>query len=206
MNLKHLLTKLNPFKKQESQKPSDVEIIPTAIEVDEKVETPKKEKLLQKDAPFIKYNYKIADQDKQLLVSLLASGLTPTEVMNVAREEHNIEVTVNSIVQYGQAEKWQPLMRKIREARMNDLASVSGSHKRVRLERHEKVFEKALKKGDLRNSLAATEAQRKEMEGDTANITLNQQFNILTDEELDHKKKQVMERIKLITANEGVKK
>jgi len=202
MNLKHLLTKLNPFgKKKEDVAEPEVESV-----VEEVIETPKKEKLLQKDAPFIKYNYKVADQDKQMLVSLLASGLTPTEVMNVAREEHNIEVSANCIVQYGQAEKWQPLMRKIREARMNDLASVSGSHKRVRLERHEKVFEKALKKGDLRNSLAATEAQRKEMEGDTANITLNQQFNILSDEELDHRKKQVIERIKLITANEGVKK
>lgn len=196
MNLKHLLTKLNPFGKKEIEEIKPIE--PILEEAPNKKPEPLPTSM--KDAPFIKHNYKVPEEIKQILVAHLASGITPTEIVEIAKNEHNIDINAWTISQYSRSEKWQPLMRKIRESRMNDLASVSGSHKRVRLERHEKVYEKALKKGDLRNSLAATEAQRKEMEGDTANITLNQQFNILTDEELDHKKKIVMERIKLMTS------
>ena len=188
MNLTHLLTKLNPFKKKE--KP------PLAEVVEEIMEEVKEVKPKEKKEPW--KNYKIAETDKQLLVSLYATGLTPTEVADRARTEYNIDIVPETISQYARADKWQPLIRKVREAHMNDLAAVSGSHKRVRLERHEKVYEKALKKNDLRNALAATESQRKEMEGDShINMTLNQ-FNTLSDEELEFKKKQVMDRIKLI--------
>lgn len=193
MNLTNLLTKLNPFKKKEPP----VEIVEeNSIE---EIKEPKPKKLNMKDAPYIKGSHKLSEQDKQIIVSIFASGLTPSETSDRVREEHNIEVSPCVVGQFGRTEKWQPLIRKVREAHMNDLAAVSGSHKRVRLERHEKVYEKALKKNDLRNALASTEAQRKEMEGDgNINMTLNQ-FNTMTDDELEHKKKLVMERIQLIS-------
>jgi len=140
-----------------------------------------------------KHNYKVSESDKQIVVAMFASGLTPTETSDLAKQDHNIIVAPHVIAQYGKAVKWQPLIRKIREAHMNDLSAVAGSYKRVRLDRHEKVYEKALKKGDLRNAIACTVEQRKEMEGEgSINMTLNQ-FNTMTDDELEHKKKLVME-------------
>jgi len=203
MNLMNLLTKINPFKKKEDLPEEPVFPEGTVIEVKEPKE--KEPKLKMKDAPYIKMTHKLSEQDKQIIVSTFASGLTPTETSDRMREEFNIEVSPQVVSQFSRTEKWQPLIRKIREAHMNDLAAVSGSHKRVRLERHEKVYEKALKKGDLRNAIASTIEQRKEMEGDgNINMTLNQ-FNTMTDDELEHKKKLVMERIQLINKQKETK-
>lgn len=191
MNLSSLLTKLNPFKKK-------VEVEPDVV-VDEapKEKTPK---LTVKDALFHSQNqkWKLSEQDKQIVVSLFASGLTPTETADRVREEHNIDINPVTVGQYARSEKWQPLIRKIREVHMQDLAAVSGSHKRVRLERHERVYEKAMKKGDMRNAISSTVEQRKEMEGDGASTMTLNQFNIMTDDELEHKKKLVIERIQLM--------
>ena len=194
MNLSSLLTKLNPFKKKDVP---EEPVFPEGTIVEVREEKPKK--INMKDAPYVKQTHKLSEQDKQIIVSIFASGCTPTETSDRVREEFNIEVNPTVIAQYGRSEKWQPLIRKVREAHMNDLAAVSGSHKRVRLERHEKVYEKALKKGDMRNAITATVEQRKEMEGDgSINMTLNQ-FNTMSDDELEHKKKVVMERIELMT-------
>lgn len=193
MNLKHLLTNLNPFKKKVAE--VEPEITP---EIMEALPEEKEPKLKMKDAPYIKLTHKLSETDKQIIVSLFASGLTPTETADRVRVEHNIEVHPVTIAQYATSEKWKPLIRKVREAHMNDLTAVSGAHKRVRLERHERVYEKAMKKGDMRNAITATVEQRKEMEGDGAvNLTLNQ-FNTMTDDELDHKKKLLYEKIQLM--------
>jgi len=201
MNLKQLLTKLNPFAKKDQDLAPEVqeETIPEPLP--EKEEKSIKKKFGNQG---VGGNWRIQEHDKQMIVSLWASGLTPTEVVDRAREEFNIQISTYQVVQYSKAEKWQPLIKKIRQETFADLGAVAGSHKRVRLERHEKVFEKAIKKGDLKNSLAATEAQRKEMEGggDTVNLTLTQ-FNVLSDDELEFKKKEVMERIQRMS-NKGV--
>lgn len=194
MNLKHLLTKLNPFAKK-------VEPINPEIEevVDSVIEEPKEELTVPKknNVP-----HKISEQDKQYMVTCLAGGMSPTEVARLVEHERGIQVSHQNIYMYGQAEKWQPLMRKIRQELMSDLAAISGSHKKVRLERAEKVYDKAIDKGKLDIALKATEHQRKEMEGDNTNLSLTlNQFNVLSDDELEHKKKQVMERIKLMTTN-----
>lgn len=135
------------------------------------------------------------EQDKQIIVSLWASGLTPTEIMQRAKAEFNIKVSVGQIYQYSKALKWQPLIKKIKQETYSDLASVAGSHKKVRLQRHESIYEMAVKKKDLKHALAATENQRKEMEGGgDFNLTLNQ-FNGLSDEELEIKKKEAYEKL-----------
>lgn len=191
MNLKQLLTNLNPFKPK--QAPEVLEETPPESKPEEKVSAQKRGVF---GPPQKGDTWKISELDKQMIVSLWASGLTPSEVIERAREEFNIEVSVMQVHQYSKAEKWQPLIKKIRQETFNDLAAVAGSHKKVRLGRHEKIYEKAIKKNDLKHALAATEGQRKEMEGggDTLSITLNQ-YNVLSDDELEAKKKEVMEKI-----------
>lgn len=201
MSWKSLLTKFNPFAKKEPTPAPEVE-----EETIPEVKPEKEERSLKKKFgnQGVGGNWRIEEHDKQMIVSLWASGLTPTEVVDRAREEFNIQISTTQVLQYSKAQKWQSLVKKIRQESFADLAAVAGSHKKVRLERHEKVFEKAFKKGDLKNSLAATESQRKEMEGggDTVNLTLTQ-FNVLSDDELEFKKKEVMERIQRMS-NKGV--
>lgn len=200
MNLKHLFTKFNPFAKKE---PKVLEVI-DGVEITDEPAAPIPVREKRKFGSQGKGStYKVAEHDKQMIISLWASGLTPTEVQERAREEFHIDISCAQILQYSRAEKWQPLIKKIRQETFSDLAAVAGSHKRVRLERGEKVYEKAITRGKLDLALKATESQRKEMEGggDTVNLTLNQ-FNVLTDEELQFKHQEVMDRIKRIS-NKG---
>ena len=155
--------------------------------------------------PKLKRTHKLSEQDKQIVVAMFAAGLTPTETSNRAREEHHIQVSPPVIANFAKSAKWQPLIRRIRVAHMNDLTAVAGSYKKVRLERHDRIYEKAMKKGDMRNAISATVEQRKEMEGDgTVNMTLNQ-FNSMSDDELEHKKTLVLERIQLMNKPKEIK-
>jgi len=142
-------------------------------------------------------SHTIAEKDRQLIVSLWASGLTTSEVQERVLEDHNIKVSYAQILLYTKSAKWQPLIQRIKKETYADLASVAGSHKKVRLNRAERIYEKAMSgsKPKLKEALAATEHQRKEMEGGgDFNITMNQ-FNLLSDEELEAKKMEVMQRI-----------
>ncbi len=197
MSWKQALINLNPFKKTPPPAEEKVEQV-------EVVEAPKK---LLPGMPGNKMKtYKLSEAEKQMIVAWFATGQTPSECAERAKEELNVEVSSHQVYLYSRAEKWQELIRKIRNETMSDIASVAGSHKKVRLERHEKVFDKALKKGSLKDAIAATEHQRKEMEGagDMVNLTLNQ-FNVLNDEELEFKKKEIMEKIKLIESQKEKK-
>ena len=207
MSLKDLLTKLNPFaKKVEPQ----VEVIlpeaPPPIETEEQepVESESEEESLPEKKK-VKLTHRVSEQDKQYMVTMLATGLTPTEIVERAKQELGIDVSTHVVYMYGRSEKWQPLIRKIRQEVMTDLASVAGSHKKVRLERAEKVYDKAIGRGRLDVALKATEHQRKEMEEQSGsiNLTLNQ-FNVLSDEELQLKQREVMDKIQKLSQKKGI--
>lgn len=206
MNLKQLLTNFNPFKKEYKDskefKDSKVEE-PEVSEAPESIEVPEV-KAKRTFGPQGKGGaWKLGENEKQIIVSLFANGLTPTEIQDRTRTEFNFEVSVQQIYVYSRAEKWQPLIRKIRQETYNDISSVAGSHKKVRLERGEKIYDKAMgsRKYDL--ALKAVDNQRREMEGDGAvNVTLNQ-FNNFSDEELVVKQREALEKVKRLT-NRGI--
>ena len=196
MNFKNLLT--NIFKKKEAA----VEIVETA-EVEEVIEEVAKPIEKPKWGGIkSEKEWKFSEQEKQMVVSWYAMGLSSYEVVEKAKEELNIDISPFQVRVYSHTEKWQPLIKKVREAHMQDLASIGGSHKKVRLQRHEKIYDKAIGKNKYDLALKATEAQRKEMEEGNVTLTLNQ-FNVLSDDELEFKKNEVMNRIKLL-ANKGV--
>ena len=203
MNLTKLLTKFNPFAKKAD--PLPVESVEQETMETDITETPTPKKSKKEVAPGMQHNWKLSEQEKQIAVSLWATGLTSPEVVERMREEHNVSISVVQVLKYTQAEKWQALIRKIKQETYADLASIAGSHKKVRLSRGEKVYEKAIKKGDLKHALAATESQRKEMEGagDTLHLTLNQ-FNVLSDDELQVKHREALEKVKRLTEKKGI--
>ena len=210
MNLNSLLTKLNPFKKVLDKKVLDKKVESNIQEANssesDESEVGIKEVEIKNDATLKREKavslkmWTLSEMDKQILVSLWASGLTSSEVVEEARNQHNIKISAVQVVNYSKSAKWQPLIKKIREATYSDLSTIAGSHKKVRLSRHEKIYEKAITKNKLDLAIKATEHQRKEMEGDSSNFSLTMnQFNVLSDEELENKKKQVLDRIKLMS-------
>lgn len=195
MSLKLLLTKLNPWAKKEGSEEPQVE------EVEEVTPAPIEAK--KPHRPQDK-SWSMSELDKQLVVSLYATGLTPSEVIERARLEHNIEISVSQVHAYSKAEKWQPLIKKIREKHLDDISSVAGSHKKVRLQRGEQIYDKAIGKNKLDIALKAVESQRKEMEdGASVHLTLNQ-FNMLSDEELILKQKEALEKVQRLSQKKGV--
>ena len=207
MNLKHLLTKLNPFSKKipkihESEEPAPTQPEVSDPVVEDVIETPivheeTKGKIVSND------RWKFSEDEKQMIVALIGQGHTPSEIIETMKENYGIKVSDTQIYKYKNSEKWKPLIKKISDAHMADLASVPGFNKKVRLSRHEKIYDKAMKNGKLKDAISATVEQRKEVEGDINNSVVNNTLNIYSDEELDFKKKQVMERIRLMTEHKG---
>ena len=151
------------------------------------------------------YTNKYTEEQKQFMCVGLGQGMSPSEVADAVKEQYGIILNRPSVLfgQYRRIPKWKALIDKAREEYVPHLYEVSGSHKRIRLERHERIYEKAIVNHDLKHAIAATVEQRKEMEGDASNVSLTMnQFNILSDDELEFKKKQVMDRIKLISNQE----
>ena len=194
MNLKQLLTNFNPFKKKEEAPVAVEETSPVVVET-EIEETPKVDNRAKKG---MQNNWKLSEEEKQIIVSWIATGCTPSECVERAKEELDIDVSPAQIIQYSRAKKWQDMIKTIRKNTIDDLSEVAGSHKKVRVARHERIYEKAIKKKDLKTALSATEHQRKEMEEQSVNLVLNQ-YNILSDDELKAKHKEVMERISNLT-------
>lgn len=148
--------------------------------------------------------YKFSEMDKQLMVAMHAQGVTSSEIVERMRLEHNIHVSISQVYKYAHSPKWLPTIRKIREKYLEDISSVAGSHKKVRLQRGENIYDKAIGKNKLDLALKAVEAQRKEMEdGASVHLTMNQ-FNMLSDDELVMKQREALEKIKRLSQMKGI--
>lgn len=187
MNWKQALTNLNPFKKKEAVR---------------KIGRPKAgeerdlEPVRQPEAAM--QSWKLTEEQKILVINMIGRCMTPKEIVEVCKTEHGFKLDPQSCYRYANTEKWKPMIKKIKEEYLANIADVAGSHKRVRVERADHVYEKAIGKGDLKTAISAVEHQRKEMEEKVVqsqlSLTLNQ-YNLMTDEELDYRKKELIEKL-----------
>lgn len=195
MNLKNLLTNLNPFKKPK------IETVPIE-KVTEAVEA-LPEKII-KDLDNYKslkssYGAKLNQKQQLELMELIARFQNYSEINEYFMTNHKISVSHNLILQYQKTKKWKPVIQELRNKYLLSGDQVAGSHKRVRMERRDKIFEKAMKDNKLKEALIATKHQEEEMEGSNRggtnlNITLNQ-YNELSDLELEEKRQEILGRI-----------
>lgn len=182
MNLKQLLTNI---KDKVFNKPKDIE---------KESEAPPTEISVQK----ARIPWHLTEEQKMIIIGYIASYMTPSEIIEICKEKHAINISFQQITKYKEADKWKPIIKKLREEYLADLPAVAGSHKRVRMERVERIYERAIKKNDLKNQLASVEHQRKEIEGDRSgslHLTLNQ-FSNMSDEELYEQRKRVLDQVK----------
>lgn len=142
------------------------------------------------------------NQDQQLeLMEFIARFASTDEINAYFIDRYRLSVTSSLIHQYRRTKKWQPIINKLREKYLLSPNEVAMSHKRVRLDRREKIYQKALKKEDLKTALNAVQGSKEEMEekGIPVNISFNQ-YNSLSDEELEDKKRELLERVKNLGA------
>ena len=187
MNWKQALTNLNPFKKQDAVR---------------KVGRPKageeKELAPVRQPEYAMQTWKLTEEQKLLVINMIGRCMTPKEIAEVCKTEHGFKLEPQAVYRYANTEKWKPMIKKIKEEYLANIADVAGSHKRVRVERADQVYEKALAKNDLKTAISAVEHQRKEMEEKVVqsqlSLTLNQ-YNLMSDEELEYRKNELMTKL-----------
>ena len=149
-----------------------------------------------------KISHKLDAQMKEKLLQKIGEFIPYAEIRDYFLTEHKISLTLKAIRQYNESEKWKPFIKRYREAYLSNVMDVAGAHKRVRLERQERIYARAMQDGNLSKALEATAQQRVEIEGgpEAQRILLTQnQFYIMSDDELESKKKELIERINQIS-------
>ncbi len=154
------------------------------------------------------YGDKYTEEQRLFIVTCIAHMMSTQEIRDAFKEQFGIEFenASNLIGNYKRTAKWKSIIDKTRVKYLADMEDVPGFHKKVRLRRHERVYEGALKKGDYKNAISATEHQRKEIEGDSSTLNLslyNNKFNIFTDEELSQKHLEALEKVKRLSEKKG---
>ena len=199
MNLKQLLTNLNPFKKQEPL------ILEPIIKEDKSLSEVSKKGYsigrVDKNGNEI-YTDKYTEEQKLFIVNCIGHCMSPAEIGEAFFEEYKMKLTKPSslVGTYKRTAKWKSMIDKIRTEYLADINAVAGSHRRVRLERAERIYDRAVKKKDLHYQAVSIEQQRKEFdkhEYNQINI-LQQQYIHMSDEELSQRKKWLIDKLKLV--------
>ena len=192
MKWKQLLTNVTSiFKpKKEEDAPSPVSALDQEIKEVMNVKEEKKGIRLAGQTVF-------NEEQKLAVVKMIAHGWTRTEILDELKNAYGIKVSVQTIRNYAEADKWKPILKKMRDEYVSSTTEVAGSHKRVRLERAERMYDKAAAKGDIKFGLLSIEQQRKEFdkhEYNSFNI-LNQQYNYMSDEEVEERKNLILSKL-----------
>lgn len=143
------------------------------------------------------------NEDQQMeLIELIARFATHAKIAEHFYSKHQINISPVLTNSYKRTAKWQPVIKKLREKYVLGVDEVAGTHKRVRLERADEIYEKAMSQGKFRLALAANKDQREEIfekqAGGSVTYNLNQfnQFVNMTDEELEERKREILSKIK----------
>lgn len=141
--------------------------------------------------------YLTAEQSRHLC-ECIAYFMSAAEINASFNEKYGIEIKriYTKIYNMKRSNRWNPMIEELRAKFIAGVHEVAGSHKRVRMERRELLYEKALKSGQIRNALIAVKHQEEEMEG-IKSFHINVELENLSDAQLEEKKKMLLERISL---------
>lgn len=206
MNWNQVLTKLKKtlgFKKKMpigGAKPEHEPIAPVRT-IEEAVDSIPEDLLDKlKDYSSVKGNHSKLTEEQQLeLMEFIARYATMDEINEHFVQKHKTSISQPLVYQYKRTKKWQPIILKLREKYLLNPSEVAMSHKRVRLDRRERIYQKAMHKEDLKTALSSVQGSKEEMEESRGGISLTfNQYNSLSDEEV---KEQISEKLKLLGNN-----
>ena len=186
MNLKQLLTNLNPFKKKEVE----VESLP--------IEVPEKQLLIK---PLSKGSHYSTEQ-QTFIAECIGHHMNSTEISFDFEDAFGMKLNnPNKIVDiYKKSPTFKPIIEAARKKFESNPHPTAGSYKSVRLERVERAHKIALAARDWRGINASVEQIEKgyaKNEGGTVNV-FNAQFINMSPEEREHRKEYLAKKLKLI--------
>ena len=198
----------NLFKKKDKAPPPDT---PKVEEVKAEVVVAKVKKTMSQqelavmrkksgeDRPESWKTHKLNLEQKMYIVECLSQCLSENETIAALEEKYGVTMSASNIANYKKGKKWAPLIAKRREQYLADLQSTPGFHKKIRMERKEQIYHEAKRTGKIKEALAALDSQKEELEerGNSAPVSfVFQQYNNLSDEELNERYQKALDKIK----------
>ena len=137
----------------------------------------------------------INGDQKLFICNLIAQYKKPREVVKLVEEEHNIVIKGDLVLRYKNSNK--DLIDNLRSQFLANINDIPIAQKRIRLERADELYEASQEihtvKDKVDSSLKCLKEAREETEGKGQSVTFQQfnQYNQLTDEELEDKIKEI---------------
>jgi len=179
---------------QQSSEPIEPqEVAPPEVEKPVEI-VPEKHSRLPKN---LKETTKFTRNQRLEILFMIAKHLTNAEIIQEVNNEMGMTISAAGIATLRNSKRWKPELDKMREFYLSSLESVPGYHKKVRLQRADDIYQVAIKNGELKNALLATEQQRREIEDKGQNPVsfVFQQYNGMTKEELEDRYNEALAKV-----------
>lgn len=79
-------------------------------------------------------NYKLTNDQRMLVLRLYAEGISVGNIVKELKEQHNVTVVANSIVNTCKSKKHQPRIKEFRDKYLSEVRSVPIANKRIRID------------------------------------------------------------------------
>lgn len=113
------------------------------------------------------------------------------------KEEHGITITETTARWYLMSKKWFPIIQQMREKWVVGVLEIPISQKRVRLERLEDLYRKAISARQISTAKEVLRAAKEEIEGTKSgdiNIQMNK-IEMISDEEIKNRMRKIKEEM-----------
>lgn len=143
-------------------------------------------------------SHKFTSDEVQQIILWIAEFKKPAEIFDLVKEKFGKTMSMPTLVNYRNGEKWQALIRKHREAWGREIFNIELSHKRKRLEELSDIYTEVKGTRNYKLALDALEKIKNETEKELGNLHL---YNIrvyksMSDEELEEERLKTLEEIK----------
>ena len=135
---------------------------------------------------------------KRVVCDLLGQYRTPSEIQRHLKETYNLVVSEQAIGYYGHPKsKWMPLIQRSRATFLAQLQEIPISQKAVRLDRYERLYQRAVKANKDHDARLALFGAQKEMDGVGGDTTVyvHQQILQMGTQELEQRRRDIAEKL-----------
>ncbi len=128
------------------------------------------------------------------LCMLKGCFFTDREITEIVNKKHQLKLQVKQVENFFKLPKHREQMLECRQEYLGQIGEVPIAHKRIRLERLEKMYQE----GRGEDRIKALVEARKEVEGELTSLTFNvvKKYERMSDEELERRQIELLERIR----------
>jgi len=135
--------------------------------------------------------YKLSKELQHKICEYHGQFLPTVEIIAKMKEEHGITLSNTSVMFYKKNKKWKVLIDKAKDQYVSAIMEVPIAHKRVRLERYEKLYDTAKNLGKIESARAVLASAREELEGkNSINIQMNR-IELISDDEINERLRRI---------------